>query len=161
MFMMLKWAAMILYLETWVTWSSSSTYIFVKVDLCFAFKPHGFLECKTSNYRVGWVAFNPPLAINTNIFLQFHATLRYQRWIITRTTRWLLHAYIPNNIRLNNKNCYLWTREIHTVRRMKIIVCTRRIINESFGRPKNLLPLKVRSVIRKGRCRCAIYHNNY
>jgi hypothetical protein len=34
---------------------------------------------------------------------------------------------------------------------MRIIVCTKRIINRLFGRPKNLLPLKVWSMIRKGR----------
>jgi hypothetical protein len=71
------------------------------------------------------------------------------------------HAYIPNNIRLNNMNCYLWTREIHTVRKMKIIVYTKRIINKSLGRPKNLLHLKVWSAIRQGICRCAICHNTY
>jgi hypothetical protein len=31
-------------------------------------------------------------------------------------------------------------REIHMVMMMRIIFCTRRIVNGSLGRPKNLLP---------------------
>jgi hypothetical protein len=42
----------------------------IKVDLCFAFERHGFLERKTLNYITRWVAFNPLVAINTNIFFQ-------------------------------------------------------------------------------------------
>jgi hypothetical protein len=34
-------------------------------------------------------------------------------------------------------------KEIHTIRMMKIMVYTRRIINGSFGKPKNLFPFKV------------------
>jgi hypothetical protein len=42
-------------------------------------------------------------------------------------------------------------REIHTIKIMKIIVYTKRTINELLGKPKNLLPLEVQSVIREGR----------
>jgi hypothetical protein len=33
----------------------NTTYIFVKVDPCFAFEPCGFLECKTLNILQNWV----------------------------------------------------------------------------------------------------------
>jgi hypothetical protein len=67
--MVLEWFAMILYPKTWVTWSMSSIYRFVKVDPCFSFEPNGFLECKTSNYKIGWAVFNMLLAININTYL--------------------------------------------------------------------------------------------
>ncbi len=54
MLMVLDWSAMIFNLETWVTWSRSSTYWFVNIDPCFAFERHGFLECKTLNCRFAW-----------------------------------------------------------------------------------------------------------
>ncbi len=138
--MVLQWSSMKLYIEPWVTWSMSSTYRFVMVDICFTFKPWGFLERRTSNNRIGWAVFNPPLAININILLQLQATLRYQRWTSIITTRPLLHAYIPNNSRLNSRNCYLWMREIHMVKTMRIILCIRRTINESLN-PKTSSPL--------------------
>jgi hypothetical protein len=47
----------------------NSIYRFVKIDFCFASKFHGFLECKTLNYKTGWVMFNIPLTINTNDLL--------------------------------------------------------------------------------------------
>jgi hypothetical protein len=34
-------------------------------------------------------------------------------------------------------------KEIHMVKMMKIIVCTKRTISGSLGKPKNLLPLEV------------------
>jgi hypothetical protein len=52
-------------------------------------------------------------------------------------------------------------REIYIVRMMIIIVCTKRTMNGSLGRPKNLLPLEVWSRIRKGRSRSVICHNNH
>jgi hypothetical protein len=124
-----------LYPEPWVTWSMNSTYIFIKVDLCFTFKPWRFLKHRTSNCKIRWATFNSPLAINTNIFLQLQATLRYQRWTNTITTRLLLHAYIFDNIGLSNKNYYLWMKKIHTIRMMRIIVCTKRTINGSKPLP--------------------------
>ncbi len=57
--MVLKWFDMKLYPEPWVTWRKSSIYIFVKVDFCFAFKPHGFLKCRILNYKIWWAMFNP------------------------------------------------------------------------------------------------------
>ncbi len=84
MFMVLEWLDVILYLETWITLNKSSIYKFIKVDICFVFELNGFLECRTLNYKIGWAMFNMPLAINTNIFLQFQSTSRYQRWQFTR-----------------------------------------------------------------------------
>jgi hypothetical protein len=156
--MVLQWFDMKLYPDSWITWTRNSTYIFVEVDICFTFKPHGFLEHKTPNCKIGWARFNLPLAINTNIFFQFQATSKYQRWTSTKTIRHLMHAYIFYNIGLSSKNCYSWTREIHMVRTMRIIVCTRRTINRSLGKPKNLLPFKVQSVIKEGRSRSVICH---
>jgi hypothetical protein len=46
------------------------------------------------------------------------------------------------------------------VKTIRIIVYTKRIISRSFGRPKNLLPLKVQIVIREGKFEHVIYHNN-
>jgi len=46
---------------------------------------------------------------------------------------------IFNNIGLNIKNCYLWTKEIHTIKMMKIIVYTKRIIDAP---PNSLLDPK-------------------
>jgi len=40
------------------------------------------------------------------------------------------------------------------VRMMELIVCTTKTINRLFGRPKNLLPLEMQSVIKEGRFRC-------
>jgi hypothetical protein len=133
------------YPKPWVTWNNSSIYKFAKIDVCFTFKPWGFLEHKALNNKIGWVIFNLPLAINTNIFLQLQAISRYQRWTSTRTTRWLLQDYIPNNIRLNNRNYYLWTKKIHMVKTMKIILYTKRAVNGLPGRPKNLLPSRCKT----------------
>jgi hypothetical protein len=41
-------------------------------------------------------------------------------------------------------------REICMVRMMRIIVYTRRTIGGSLGRPKNLFPFEVWSIIKKG-----------
>ncbi len=112
---MLKWSAMILYLKPWVTWSKSSIYKFVKVNICFTFEHCGFLERRTLNYRIQWATFNMLLAMNINNFLQLQATLRYQRYKRTGTRRSLLHAYIFDNIGFNSKNSYSWTKKIHTV----------------------------------------------
>jgi hypothetical protein len=51
-------------------------------------------------------------------------------------------------------------KEIHMVRMMKIIVYTKRTINELLGRPKNLLPLKVRNAIKEGKSKRVICHIN-
>ncbi len=51
--------------------------------------------------------------------------------------------YIVHNIGFSNKNGYSWTKKIHMVRTMGIIVSIKRTINKSLGRPKNLFPLKV------------------
>jgi hypothetical protein len=52
-------------------------------------------------------------------------------------------------------------RKIHTVKMMIIIVYNKRTMNWLLGKPKNLLPLKVQSVIREGRSRHIVYHNNH
>jgi hypothetical protein len=52
-------------------------------------------------------------------------------------------------------------KEIYMVRMMIIIVCIRRTISGSFGKPKNLFPLKVQIAIREGKSRHVICHNNY
>jgi hypothetical protein len=44
----------------------NSTYIFAMVDPCFAFEHHGFLQCKTLNYRIGWATFNTPQLFSLN-----------------------------------------------------------------------------------------------
>jgi hypothetical protein len=46
-------------------------------------------------------------------------------------------------------NYYSRTRKIHTIKTMKIIVYTKRTINGSLDRSKNLLPLEVQNVIRE------------
>ncbi len=43
---------------------------------------------------------------------------------------------------------------------MRIIVCTKRIVSKSLGKPKNLLPFEMWSAIKKGRSRSVIFHNN-
>jgi hypothetical protein len=72
-----------------------------------------------------------------------------------------MHAYIPNNIGLNSRNYYSWMREIHMVKTMKIIVCIRRIISGSLGKPRNLLSLEVQNVIREGKSKHVICHNDH
>jgi hypothetical protein len=42
----------------------------------------------------------------------------------------------------SNKNAYSWTKGIHTVMEMRIIVSTRRTISKPFGRPKTSSPSK-------------------
>jgi hypothetical protein len=71
-----------------------------------------------------------------------------------------LHAYILENIGLKNNNYYSWTREVHKVMMMRIIVCTKRTISKSFGKPKNLLALKVWNATKEGRSGCVICHDN-
>jgi hypothetical protein len=44
---------------------------------------------------------------------------------------------------------YSWMKGIHMGKTMIIIVCTWRTIIGSLGKPKNLLLLKVRNVIKK------------
>jgi len=77
-----------------------------------------------------------------------------------RSVPQLLHAYIPNNIGLNNMNYYSWTRKIHMVKTMIIIVSTKRTINKSLNKPKNFLPFEVRNAIEEGRSKCVICHNS-
>jgi hypothetical protein len=50
-------------------------------------------------------------------------------------------------------------KEIHTVKMMRIIGCTRRTFKGLFGKPKNLLPLEVQNTILKGRSGCVICDN--
>jgi hypothetical protein len=52
-------------------------------------------------------------------------------------------------------------REIHMVKMMRIIVYIRKTMNRSFGRPKNLLPFKVRNAIREGKSEHIICHTNH
>jgi hypothetical protein len=52
-------------------------------------------------------------------------------------------------------------REIHMVKTMKIIVCIRRIISGSLGKPRNLLSLEVQNVIREGKSKHVICHNDH
>jgi hypothetical protein len=52
-------------------------------------------------------------------------------------------------------------REIHMVKTMKIIVCIRRIISGSLGKPRNLLPLEVQNAIREGKSKHVICHNDH
>jgi hypothetical protein len=47
------------------------------------------------------------------------------------------------------------------VKTTRIIVYTRKTISGSFGKPKNLLPLKVQSVIKEGRSGHVICQNNH
>jgi hypothetical protein len=42
-----------------------------------------------------------------------------------------------------SNNCYSSMRKFHMVKTMIIILYTKRIINESLGKPKNLFPLKM------------------
>jgi hypothetical protein len=65
MFMVFKWSTMILYLETWITWSMNSTYKFAKVDPCFAFECCGFLQCKTLNSKIGWATSTQIFSFNS------------------------------------------------------------------------------------------------
>jgi hypothetical protein len=47
------------------------------------------------------------------------------------------------------------------VKMMRIVVYTKRTINGSLGRPKNLLHLKVQNAIKEGKSKHAICHNNH
>ncbi len=125
-------------------------YKFVNIDLCFKFEPYCFLGCRTLIYRIGRATFNMPLAINTNNFLHFQSTSKEQRLQIIKTRRWLLHAYILDNIGFNNRNGYTWMKEIHMVKMMGIIVYPRRTINMSLGKPKNLFTFEVWKAIYEG-----------
>jgi hypothetical protein len=46
------------------------------------------------------------------------------------------------------------------VKTIKIIVYTKRTINRSLGRSKNLLPLEAQNMIKEGRSKLVICHNN-
>jgi hypothetical protein len=56
-------------------------------------------------------------------------------------------------------NYYSWLKEIHKVRTMRIIFYTKRVINGTLGRPKNLLPFKVHNIIKEGRSKHVISLN--
>jgi hypothetical protein len=99
-----------------------------------------------------------PLAINTNNFLHFQSTSKKQRLQITKTRRWLLHAYILDNIGFNSGKSYMRMKEIPMVKMMGIIVYPRRTINGSLGKPKNLFTLEVWKAIYEGWPKCVICH---
>ncbi len=71
----------------------------------------------------------------------------------------LSHEYIFHNIWFSSRIGYSWTREIHTIGTMGIIISTRRTINMSFGKPKNLFFFEVQKVICERWPRHVIFHN--
>jgi hypothetical protein len=69
-----------------------------------------------------------------------------------------LHVYIVHNIKFNIWNGYSWTRKIHKIKTMGIIVIGKKTISRLLGRPKNLFTLKVWYAICEGWFRRVICH---
>jgi hypothetical protein len=57
---------------------------------------------------------------------------------------WNQKVVVACIVRFNNKNNYSWTKKIHTIKMIGIIICARRIIIGCLANPKTSSPLKCR-----------------